>query len=534
MYRVFQCKSFLAAHTNVFRRGLAASASDLTYKDFPFLKKLGIEENNHGVFNGKWCGSGNVVTSMNPDSGKPVANVIEGSAKDYEETMERVQEARKIWIRQTAPARGEVVRQIGVKLREILDPLGRLVSLEMGKIVPEGIGEVQEYVDICDFATGLSRALNGQVIPSERPGHAMLEMWNPLGNVGIISAFNFPVAVYGWNNALSLVCGNTCVWKGAPTTPLTSIAVTKAVQEVFEANNLPPEICSLVSGGAEIGNLMAEDKRIHLLSFTGSTSTGRQVAQKVQHRFGKSILELGGNNAIIVNEDADVTLASRACLFAAVGTAGQRCTTTRRLFVHEKIYENFVERLLQGYKQVRIGSPLQDGTLCGPLHTAAAVETYRKTIEEAKAQGGKVLAGGRVLSERPGHYVEPTIIEIDPTAKVVLTEAFVPILYVAKFKDLDEAIQLNNNVSQGLSSSLFTSSPGNIFKYLGPEGADSGIVNINIPTNGAEIGGAFGGEKETGGGRESGSDSWKQYMRRSTCTINYSKELPLAQGIKFE
>uniref|UniRef100_A0A8C9MQ44 aldehyde dehydrogenase (NAD(+)) n=1 Tax=Serinus canaria TaxID=9135 RepID=A0A8C9MQ44_SERCA len=376
----------------------------------------------------------------------------------------------KVWADIPAPKRGEIVRQIGDALRQKIKVLGSLVSLEMGKIFVEGVGEVQEYVDVCDYAVGLSRMIGGPILPSERPGHALIEQWNPVGLVGVITAFNFPVAVYGWNSAIAMICGNACLWKGAPTTSLVSVAVTKIIAKVLEDNKLPGAICALVCGGADIGTAMARDERMDLLSFTGSTKVGKQVALTVQERFGRSLLELGGNNAIIVFEDADLNLVIPSALFAAVGTAGQRCTTARRLVIN-----------------------------------------------------------------RPGNYVEPTIVTGLPhNAPIVHTETFAPILYVLKFKEEEEVFAWNNEVKQGLSSSIFTKDLGRIFRWLGPKGSDCGIVNVNIPTSGAEIGGAFGGEKHTGGGRESGSDSWKLYMRRSTCTINYSKDLPLAQGIKFQ
>jgi len=395
---------------------------------------------------------------------------------------------------------------------------------------------VQEYVDICDYAVGLPRMFSGKVIPSERPGHVLLEQWNPLGVVGVISAFNFPCAVYGWNNALAMVCGNSLVWKPAPTTSLTAIAVTKLIESVLIENKLPGGICSLVTGEADVGQALTNDARVNLLSFTGSTEVGRLVGQQVQSRFGKLLLELGGNNAILVNEDADLDMVVPATVFAAVGTAGQRCTSTRRLIVHEKIHDQVVERMRKAYAQLesRIGDPLESTTLIGPLHNQQAVLKYKATVAEAIVQGGKIECGGKLL-DRPGNFVLPTIVTgLSHDAEVVLRETFAPILYVVKMKNLDEGIKINNEVKQGLSSSLFTQDLGNVFKWIGPKGSDCGIVNVNIPTSGAEIGGAFGGEKETGGGRESGSDSWKQYMRRSTCTLNYSKELPLAQGIKFE
>ncbi|KAJ1977945.1 Alpha-aminoadipic semialdehyde dehydrogenase [Dimargaris xerosporica] len=491
-------------------------------------------ENNHGVFHGQWFGNGPTLESINPSTNEIIATVRSASLQDYNQVMEATKKTEKILRDMPAPKRGELIRQMREALNAKLEPLGQLVALEMGKIVPEGIGEIQEYIDIADYAVGLSRMLNGKVVPSERPGHVMMEMWNPLGSVGVISAFNFPVAVYGWNSAISLACGNPVVWKGAPSTSLCSIAVTKVLAQVLEANNLPGAICGLVSGGTDIGKAMAADRRLDLLSFTGSTAVGRQVALTVQERFGRPLLELGGNNAIIVAEDADLDLAVRSTLFAAVGTAGQRCTTTRRLFLHESIRDEFLARLIKAYQQVRIGDPLVEGNLCGPLHTRAAVKQYHQGVQAVQEQGGKILFGGQVLDDRPGNFVVPTITAVTAEMSIVQNELFVPILHTMSFKNLDEAIALNNQVRQGLSSSLFTNNPAKIFQWTGPSGSDCGIVNVNIPTNGAEIGGAFGGEKETGGGRESGSDAWKQYMRRQTCTINYSGQLPLAQGIKFE
>uniref|UniRef100_A0A2K2BYX9 aldehyde dehydrogenase (NAD(+)) n=1 Tax=Populus trichocarpa TaxID=3694 RepID=A0A2K2BYX9_POPTR len=447
-------------------------------KEYEFLSEIGLSSRNLGCYvDGTWKANGPVVTSVNPANNQAIAEVVEGSVEDYEEGMRACSEAAKIWMQVPSPKRGEIVRQIGDALRTKLQELGRLVSLEMGKILPEGIGEVQEIIDMCDFCVGLSRQLNGSVIPSERPNHAMLEMWNPLGIVGVITAFNFPCAVLGWNACIALVCGNCVVWKGAPTTPLITIAMTRLVAGVLEKNNLPPAIFTSFCGGADIGQAIAKDTRISLVSFTGSSKVGLMLQQTVNQRFGKCLLELSGNNAIIIMDDADIQLAVHSVLFAAVGTAGQRCTTCRRL-------------------------------------------------------GGKILIGGSVI-ESEGNFVQPTIVEISPNADVVKEELFAPVLYVMKFQTLQEAIEINNSVPQGLSSSIFTRKPEIIFKWIGPLGSDCGIVNVNIPTNGAEIGGAFGGEKATGGGREAGSDSWKQYMRRSTCTINYGNELPLAQGINF-
>lgn len=480
--------------------------------------------------------------SRNPANNELLGCVHTGTAKDVTDTLQITKSLHEMWRAFPAPKRGfegvnlgDIVRQMRDALQDKKLELGTLVSLETGKILSEGLGEVQEYIDVCDYAVGLSRAFSGSVIPSERPAHFMMEQWVPLGTVGVISAFNFPVAVYGWNSALSLVCGNAVVWKGATTTNLTSVATTKILQRVLEANGLPGALCSLVCGDHTVGQAMSESKQVDLLSFTGSTSVGRVVGTTVQSRFGKSLLELGGNNAIVVLADADLNLAVRSVLFAAVGTAGQRCTTTRRLMVHTSIYDEFLEKLVSAYKQAssRIGDPLTEGVICGPLHTSQAVQMYRAAIIEIKKQGGVIRYGGNVI-DGPGNFVEPTITEIASSAAIVQTEIFVPILHTFRFDTLEEAIQINNSVSHGLSSALFTRDLQNVFKWTGPNGSDCGIVNVNIPTNGAEVGGAFGGDKETGGGRESGSDSWKQYMRRQSCTINYSGELPLAQGIRFE
>ncbi|XP_063434369.1 alpha-aminoadipic semialdehyde dehydrogenase-like [Mytilus trossulus] len=515
---------------------LHRTMSSLLIEDpkYSWLKDLGLSAQNNGVFYGKWGGSGEIATSYCPTNKKPIATVVQGSPADYEKAIAATKEAWEVWAEVPAPQRGEIVRQMGEALREKKTILGKLESLEMGKILAEGEGEVQEYIDIADYAVGLSRMFSGNVFPSERPGHMLIEQWNPLGVVGIITAFNFPVAVYGWNSSISLICGNCCLWKGAPTTPLVSVAITKILEAVLKANNLPGAICSLVQGGADIGMLMAKDERINLLSFTGSTPVGHKVSMMVQERFGKFLLELGGNNALIVNDDADIDMLVRAAVFACAGTAGQRCTTTRRLILHEKVHDEVVERLKKAYAQIKIGDPLEPGTLYGPMHSQQGVDLFLQSVEEAKAQGGKIECGGKKI-EREGHFVEPTIVTgLAHDAPVVLKETFAPIVYALKCKNVDEAIKFNNEVKQGLTSSLFTKDISNIFKWIGPKGSDCGIVNVNIPTSGAEIGGAFGGEKHTGGGRESGSDAWKQYMRRSTCTINYSKELPLAQGIKFE
>lgn len=501
--------------------------------EYQFLRKLGLQTCNLGCYGGgAWRGNGPTITSVNPSTNKPIANVVEASLQDYEESMKACSAASKIWMHIPAPKRGEIVRQIGDALRSNLQLLGRLISLEMGKILAEGIGEVQEFIDMCDYAVGLSRQLNGSVLPSERPNHAMLEVWNPLGIVGVITAFNFPCAVLGWNACIALVCGNCVLWKGAPTTSLVTIATTKLIVDVLEKNNLPGAICTTVCGGAEIGEAISKDSRIPLVSFTGSTKVGQIVQSVVSARFGKCLLELSGNNAIIVMDDANLSLVVPSVLFAAVGTAGQRCTTCRRLFVHEKLYSQVTEKLLHAYSQVKVGDPLEEGTLIGPLHTPSSKISFEQGIQKIRSQGGKILTGGSVL-EREGNFVQPTVVEISHDAPIVKEELFGPVLYVFKFKTLEEAILLNNSVPQGLSSSIFTRNPEAIFTWIGPSGSDCGIVNVNIPTSGAEIGGAFGGEKATGGGREAGSDSWKQYMRRATCTINHGRDLPLAQGINF-
>ncbi|XP_057659504.1 alpha-aminoadipic semialdehyde dehydrogenase [Diorhabda carinulata] len=517
-------------------RNMATSNYLINDSKYSFLKDLGLKEKNLGVFDGNWKGSGPTIQSVCPSNGKVIAEVQQGSITDYEACVEASKDAWNVWVEVPAPKRGDIVRQIGNALRANLIPLGKLVSLEMGKILPEGIGEVQEYVDICDYAVGLSRTIGGSVLQSERPKHALLEKWLPLGVVGVISAFNFPIAVYGWNSAIAMVCGDTLVWKSAETTPLISIATTKIIQDVLENNHLPGAIATLCCGGANIGKAMATDSRIKLLSFTGSTQVGQQVGIEVQKRFGKVLLELGGNNAIIVAEDANVDMVVRASLFACVGTTGQRCTTTRRLIIHDKVYSEVLEKLKKAYSQVlnRVGDSLDDNVLVGPVHNKQAVQKYVDTIDQIKKQGGKIEIGGNVLN-KPGFFVEPTIVTgLQHDNPLVHNECFAPIVYVLKADSFGQAIQWNNEVPQGLSSSLFSQNVGYILHWIGPNGSDCGIVNVNIPTSGAEIGGAFGGEKATGGGRESGSDSWKQYMRRTTVTINYSKDLPLAQGIKFE
>jgi aldehyde dehydrogenase (NAD+) len=501
------------------------------------LKKLGLSATNPGVFWGEWGGSGRVLESVSPIDGKVIARIKTGTADDYEKVVTRAQKAFQVWQSTPAPKRGEIIRQLGNALRDAKSDLGKLVTLEAGKILAEGEGEVQEMIDICDFAVGLSRQLYGLTIASERPQHRMMEQWHPLGIVGIITAFNFPVAVWAWNSALAAVCGDSTIWKPSEQTPLTAIATIKIAERVCLANDVDPAIFCLALGPRkEIGERLVADKRIPLISATGSTAMGRTIGCKVQDRFGRVLLELGGNNAIIVAPSADLDLATRGILFGSVGTAGQRCTSTRRIFVHQSIEKELTNRLLRGYKQVPIGNPLQKGTLMGPLITKGAVDQMMNAITELKKEGGEVLYGGQKLNGRNypgGQYVTPCLAKAPPHAKVVQEETFAPILYIIPYTKFEQALQWNNDVPQGLSSAIFTNDVREAELFVSARGSDCGIANVNIGTSGAEIGGAFGGEKETGGGRESGSDSWKIYMRRQTATINYSSQLPLAQGIKF-
>ncbi|MBO6573318.1 MAG: aldehyde dehydrogenase family protein [Balneola sp.] len=499
-----------------------------------FLKKLGIEGVNAGTSTGRnYLESKNQITSYTPVDGKTIANVTTTTREQYEEVVQASQEAFKVWREMPAPQRGEIVRQIGDKLREFKEPLGKLVTYEMGKIYQEGLGEVQEMIDICDFAVGLSRQLYGLTMHSERPNHRMYEQWHPMGTVGIISAFNFPVAVWSWNAMIAAVCGDTMIWKGSEKTPLCGIAIQKIVAKVLKENDLPEGIFCLVTGDREVGEWMTEDERIPLISATGSIRMGKEVAKVVGGRLGKTILELGGNNAIIVSENADIEMAIRATVFGAVGTCGQRCTSTRRLIIHESVYDQFKERLLSIYENVNIGNPLEPDTLVGPMIDQLAVDAMQNALKQVEKEGGKVIFGGEVL-DRDGFYVRPAIAEAKNEFEIVQEETFAPILYLIKYKTIDEAMSYHNGVKQGLSSAMFTLNMREAENFLSTHGSDCGIANINIGTSGAEIGGAFGGEKETGGGRESGSDAWKAYMRRQTNTINWSEELPLAQGISFD
>jgi aldehyde dehydrogenase (NAD+) len=472
------------------------------------------------------------LVSASPATGEPLGTVPQATMAEYDAAVRAAQAAFPRWREVPAPKRGEIVRQIGEAFRRDKAALGQLVSQETGKILSEGLGEVQEVIDICDFAVGLSRQLYGLAMHSERPAHRMYEQWHPLGPVAVISAFNFPVAVWAWNAMIAAVCGDTVVWKPSPKAPLTALAAQRVVDAVIQRHG-HADAFKLVVGGADIGVAMANDARFPLVSFTGSVAVGRLVAQACARRLARSLLELGGNNGIIVMNDANLDLATRAIAFGAAGTAGQRCTTTRRLFVQKGIAPLLIERLTQAYRSMRIGDPLEDGTLMGPLIDANAVAAYERAVAEAVAQGGTVVCGGRRLA-RSGNFVEPTLIRSGKPLPISRDETFAPILYIVEFDTLDQAIALNNAVPQGLSSAIFTENLRNAEAFLSAAGSDCGIANVNIGTSGAEIGGAFGGEKETGGGRESGSDAWKAYMRRQTCTINHSGELPLAQGVKFD
>lgn len=507
-----------------------------------FLKTLKIEEKNFGASTGtKWNNttSEGELKIHSPVDGNYIASVYQASEDDYQNLIQTGEEAFKYWRAVPAPGRGEIVRQIGLRLRDFKEPLGTLVSYEMGKSIQEGLGEVQEMIDICDFAVGQSRQLYGYTMQSERPLHRMYDQYHPLGIVCTISAFNFPVAVWSWNAMIAAVCGDVNLWKPSSKVPLSAIATQKIVAEVLKENDLPEGIFSLIIGrGSTIGEKILNDKRIPLISVTGSTRVGRHAGEVISKRFGKSILELGGNNAIIITPEADLKITIPACVFGAVGTAGQRCTSTRRLIIHESIYDKVRDSLIKAYKSLKIGDPLDQSNHVGPLIDKDAVNTFTEALDKVKREGGKVIYGGEVLSGK-GYssdcYVVPAIVEAENSFEIVQEETFAPILYLIKYKnDVDEAINLQNNVVQGLSSSIFTNDMREAERFLSCVGSDCGIANVNIGTSGAEIGGAFGGEKETGGGRESGSDAWKAYMRRQTNTINFSKDLPLAQGIKFD
>jgi aldehyde dehydrogenase (NAD+) len=499
------------------------------------LEKLQLTDMNDGACDGQWLQDEGTeaIVSYNPTSGEPIAAVRQATAVQIEQTITAAQEAFAGWRMTPAPRRGELIRDLGNALREYKEPLGDLVSLEMGKIRAEGHGEAQEMIDICDFAVGLSRQLYGLTMASERPSHRMYEQWHPLGPIGVITAFNFPAAVWSWNAAIAVVCGDPVIWKPSELAPLTAVAIQHIANRVMADHGLHAIFNLLAGTGRDVGERLINDARLPLISFTGSTKVGRHVAQTVAGRFGKTILELGGNNAIIVAADADLDLAVRAILFGAVGTAGQRCTTTRRIIVHQAIAPELTRRLVDAYRQVKLGDPLTAGTLMGPLVTETAVTNMMTAVDQALAEGGELLTGGKHRPDVGPQFVEPTIIKMPGQTAVVKQETFAPILYLLEYEQWDEAIALHNDVPQGLSSAIFSDGLRTAEAFLSAAGSDCGIANVNIGTSGAEIGGAFGGEKETGGGRESGSDAWKGYMRRQTNTINWSRELPLAQGIQF-
>lgn len=505
-----------------------------------FLKNLGIEGTNIGTSTGQrnlGTERDKTLESVTPIDGSHIAEVTLTTREQYEQTVETALKAFEYWRAVPAPRRGEIVRQIGLELRRHKEDLGKLVTYEMGKIYQEGLGEVQEMIDICDFAVGLSRQLYGLTMQSERPDHRMYEQWHPIGLTGIISAFNFPVAVYSWNAMIAAVCGDVMIWKGSEKTPLCSVAVQNIISKVLKKNDLPEGIFNLITGDRTVGEWLTKDGRIPLISATGSIRMGKQVAQTVGARLGKTILELGGNNAIIVSEQADLEMAARATVFGAVGTCGQRCTSTRRLIVQDKVFEPFKNRLMEIYEQVNIGNPLNEDTLVGPLIDEEAVQAMQKALQEIEENGGEIVYGGNVIEDKKlagGNYVRPAIAFAENHYPIVQEETFAPILYLIRYNELKEAIGYHNGVRQGLSSAMFTLNLREAESFLSSRGSDCGIANINVGTSGAEIGGAFGGEKETGGGRESGSDAWKAYMRRQTNTINWGNELPLAQGIEFD
>lgn len=506
-----------------------------------FLHLLRLEPVNQGASTGvNWltCDSSKQTTITSPVDGGLIGKINKAGAKEYDHVLATAEKAFQLWRVMPAPKRGEIVRQIGNVLRENKRSLGQLVSYEMGKSLQEGMGEVQEMIDICDFSVGLSRQLYGLTIASERPNHRMMETWQPLGIVGVVTSFNFPVAVWAWNAMIAAVCGDVVIWKPSHKTPLSAIATQKLIADVLKENNVPEGVFSLITGDTrEISERITQDHRVPLISATGSTRMGKIVGKACAERFGRTILELGGNNAIILSQEADLKLALPAIVFGAVGTAGQRCTTTRRLIVHDSIYESIREKLVTAYSTLRIGNPLDENNHVGPLIDKEAVQTMQEALKKLKEQGGKVVFGGEVLSGKgyeTGTYVRPAICEAKNEYPIVQEETFAPILYIIRYKTIDEAISYQNGVAQGLSSAIFTNNMREMEQFLSPVGSDCGIANVNIGTSGAEIGGAFGGEKETGGGHESGSDSWKMYMRRQTVTINYGSTVPLAQGIKFD
>jgi len=503
-----------------------------------FLKQLGIQDMNSGAYAGEWLNcTGPVLETTSPSTGKVIAKVQMATAAEYDQAVVAAQEAYERWRALPGPFRGEIVRKCGNAMRENKDALGRLITLEMGKSVQEGWGEVQECIDIADFAVGLSRQCYGLTMPSERPGHHMRETWHPLGTIGVLTAFNFPMAVWAWNSMLAYVCGDACVWKPSPKTPLCAIGITNVVRPILEAEGFGALASLVIGGNEDVAQAMIDDARLPMISFTGSSQIGKMVAGRVAGRFGRTILECGGNNALIVMEDADLDMVLPATLFGSVGTAGQRCTTTRRLLVHEDIYDEVKDRLVRAYSDVQVGDPMNESILCGPLIDEDAVANMERSIASVEAEGGTLLCGGgRAKMEGEfagGHFVVPAIVEAKNAYQTVQDETFAPILYLVKIKDFDDALAQQNGVPQGLSSAIFTRDVRRAEKFMSAVGSDCGIANVNIGTSGAEIGGAFGGEKDTGGGRESGSDAWKAYMRRQTNTVNWSDDLPLAQGIQF-
>lgn len=502
-----------------------------------FLSELGIQDHNSGAYAGEWLKtSGEVIDTVNPATGERIASVTMATAEEYDQVVAAAEEAFQRWRAVPGPLRGEIVRRVGDAMRQHKEALGRLITLEMGKSVQEGWGEVQECVDIADFATGLSRQLYGLTMPSERPGHSMKEQWHPLGTVGVLTAFNFPMAVWAWNSAIAWVCGDSTVWKPSPKTPLCAIGITNVARKVLEPEGFGALASLVVGSNEEVAERMLTDERMPLISFTGSSEIGKYVAGKVAGRFGRTILECGGNNGLLVMEDADLDMVLPATLFGAVGTAGQRCTTTRRLLVQESIFDEVKDRLVRAYEDIRIGDPLDENNLCGPLIDEVAIDNMDKAISGCVAEGGTLLRGGgrvKVEGNEGGYFVDPAILIAKNDYQTVQNETFAPVLYLIPFKDMDHAVELHNGVPQGLSSAIFTSDVKKAERFLSAIGSDCGIANVNIGTSGAEIGGAFGGEKDTGGGRESGSDAWKAYMRRQTNTVNWSDDLPLAQGIQF-
>jgi aldehyde dehydrogenase (NAD+) len=537
----------LMAHSHILEGGTHMGEKDTIFLESPvnmvekdaIFESLGLKTSLSGASygDGWFASSGDYIEARCPTNGDLLAKVEQASEADYHTVLGQAMKAFEFWRALPTPKRGEIVRQFAIALRQKKEALGRLVSLEMGKILTEGLGEVQEMIDICDYAVGLSRTLSGPTLQSERPMHRMMEQWHPLGPIGVITAFNFPVAVWSWNSALAFVCGDPVVWKPSSKTPLCAIACQNIIRAVFEANSVPQGVsCVVVGRGSTVGERILADSRLTLISATGSTRMGKRIGEVVGARLGRTILELGGNNALIISDKADLTGALASAFFGAVGTAGQRCTSTRRLIIHEHVYEQFIHKLIANYEKVKIGNPLDPKTLMGPLIDEAAVSDYEKALAAVRQQGGKVLYGGKALDPPPfgrRTFVLPTIVEIANDAAIVQTETFAPILYVMKYRTIDEAIAMHNAVPQGLSSGIFTDSMAEAEKFISFKGSDCGIANVNVGTSGAEIGGAFGGEKETGGGRESGSDSWKAYMRRQTNTINWGGEIHLAQGVEF-